>query len=373
MQIEPGGLVNVIRRPSLPLTITSEDGKTVYVEGQDFSEVKDPKLGHDPNPGYFTYWHEPPAVTIPAGSRLQEGQRVLASYHFATLAGKSHQINCCLSEPKIYDLLAEQVQWVKETAQPDFYMMAHDEIRHCGWDDSCARRNMTCGQILADNVRRCAEIIQRTDPGKPILAWNDMFDPFHNARKEGAMYLAKGDGPWYGSWEGLPASVIDRQLAPERRRQPEILRRPRQPPDPGGLLRRRPAADHGLAGNGRQGQRRLRRDVHHLGRRLLAARTVHADRQRVPCCPGAPGVGGVMGHNGAGTYTLRESRSVIARLLPGRFNGSCGVTPTSGVSRFCLNVKRSNVKRRPDPKTPPRGRGSWGSKTSPQGRRELGE
>ena len=34
-----------------------------------------------------------------------------------------------------------------------------------------------------------------------------MFDPFHNARKQGPMYLAKGDGPWAGSWEGLPASV----------------------------------------------------------------------------------------------------------------------------------------------------------------------
>ena len=87
-------------------------------------------------------------------------------------------------------------------------MMAHDEIRHCGWDDSCVQRKMTCGQILADNVAHCAEIITRTDPGKPILAWNDMFDPFHNARKEGWMYLAKGAGPWYGSWEGLPKSVI---------------------------------------------------------------------------------------------------------------------------------------------------------------------
>ena len=59
VRIEPGGFVNVIRRPSLPLTVTSEDGKTVYAEGKDFSEVEDPKLGHDPNPGYFTYWHEP--------------------------------------------------------------------------------------------------------------------------------------------------------------------------------------------------------------------------------------------------------------------------------------------------------------------------
>ena len=208
VRIEPGGFVNLIRRPDLPLTIASEDGKTVYAEGRDFSQAIDPKLGHDPNPGYFTCWHAAPVVTIPQGSRLKEGQRVSAGYHFATIAGKSHQINCCLSEPKVYDLVAQQVQWVKETAEPDFYLMAHDEIRHCGWDDSCAGRHMTCGQMLAENVRRCEETIRKADPGKPIVTWNDMFDPFHNARKEGWMYLAKGRGPWYGSWEGLPPSVL---------------------------------------------------------------------------------------------------------------------------------------------------------------------
>lgn len=90
VQVEPGGWVNVIRRPSLPLTVTSPDGQTTYTEGQDFAEVRDPKLGHGPNPGYFSYWHEPPAVTIPAGSRLQGGQRVRANYHVATLVGKSY-------------------------------------------------------------------------------------------------------------------------------------------------------------------------------------------------------------------------------------------------------------------------------------------
>ena len=34
-----------------------------------------------------------------------------------------------------------------------------------------------------------------------------MFDPYHNARKTGRYYLVKGDGPWYGSWEGLPKEV----------------------------------------------------------------------------------------------------------------------------------------------------------------------
>jgi len=35
-----------------------------------------------------------------------------------------------------------------------------------------------------------------------------MFDPYHNAKKSGRYYLVKGDGPWYGSWEGLSKDVI---------------------------------------------------------------------------------------------------------------------------------------------------------------------
>ena len=208
VKIEPAGFVNIIRRDDLPLTITSEDGKTTYNEGKDFSAVKDPKLGNDPNPGYFTDWHDVPAVTIPAGSQIKDGQRVLASYHHSLAVGKRAQMNCCFSEPKVYDLIEKQIAWVKQYGKPDIYMMSHDEIRDGGWDDSCSRRKLTTGQILADNVAKCSAIIQKADPGKPIMTWNDMFDPFHNAKKEGRMYLAKGEGPWYGSWEGLPASVI---------------------------------------------------------------------------------------------------------------------------------------------------------------------
>jgi len=77
-----------------------------------------------------------------------------------------------------------------------------------GWDEACARMKMTPGQLLAYNVKRCVDIINTLDPGKPIYVWQDMFDPYHNAKKTGRYYLVKGDGPWYGSWEGLPKEVI---------------------------------------------------------------------------------------------------------------------------------------------------------------------
>ena len=47
-------LVNVLRREGCPLTVTSEDGKTTYVEGRDFEPVRDPKLGMVPYEGNTT-------------------------------------------------------------------------------------------------------------------------------------------------------------------------------------------------------------------------------------------------------------------------------------------------------------------------------
>ncbi len=207
VRLEPAGLVNIVRRPGAPVRLTSADGKTTYVEGRDFAPLRDPLLGRDPYGGAYTVWHKPPSIEIPPGSRLRAGQRVLLSY-FHTALIYWGQVCCCMSEPKVYDILAWQVRQVRDHLHPDGYFMQHDEIRVAGWDESCRRRGLTPGEVLADNVSRCVAIIKKADPGKDIYVWSDMFDPHHNARKTGRYYLVKGDGPWYGSWKGLPPEVI---------------------------------------------------------------------------------------------------------------------------------------------------------------------
>jgi hypothetical protein len=208
-KIEPGGFINIIRRDDLPLVVTSEDGKTTYVEGKDFSKVEDPKFLHDPNPGYFTLGHEAPTVTIPGDSRLVEGQKVLASYHFASESGKAGQMNVCMAEPKVYEILEGVAQWMKDNVQPDVYFMGYDEMRHAGWDAAEVKTGKTPGQLLADSVSKFTALIKKVDPGKPIATWNDMFDPYHNASPTARhYYLVKGDGGWAGSWEGLSSDVI---------------------------------------------------------------------------------------------------------------------------------------------------------------------
>jgi hypothetical protein len=100
------------------------------------------------------------------------------------------------------------VQQIHKNLAPDGYMMSHDEIRHWGQDPSCTKTGKTLGQILAENVRQCFDIITAEDPGKPVYMWSDMVDPTHNAKKTGRpYYLCKGIDPWVGSWEGLDPRV----------------------------------------------------------------------------------------------------------------------------------------------------------------------
>ncbi len=207
IEIEPAGLVNLVRREGAPFRAVSPGGKVVYREGKDFTGAADPFLFHTPRKAGTWVWHTPPFPLVPKGSRLAEGETVLLSYYHTAFIHTS-QAMVCMSVPALYDLLAWQAKEVKQKVRPDGYFMQHDEIRIQGWDKSCLDRKMTPGEILADNVRRCVTILKKTDPGKPVYVWSDMFDPFHNARKKGRYYLVRGEGPWWGSWKGLPESVI---------------------------------------------------------------------------------------------------------------------------------------------------------------------
>lgn len=205
--IESAGLVNVLRRDGTPFKITSDDGKTNYVEGKDFDNAKDTKLGVIPWAGGYSVWHEQPIMSVPEGSRLSEGQRVFVSYYHPAFI-YDDVVMCCMSEPKVYEILKWQAKQVYDNLHPDGYFMSHDEIRCQGWDESCTKRNMTPGEILSDNVKKCVDILREVDPDKPIYVWSDMFDPYHNAGKNGWYYLVNGKDPWYGSWQGLDSKVI---------------------------------------------------------------------------------------------------------------------------------------------------------------------
>jgi hypothetical protein len=207
VRLQPAGLVNVVRRDGAPLRATSADGQVTYEEGRDFQNARDPLLGTDPWAGCYTAWHAQPVVTLSPGSRIRAGQKVLLSYFHTALVHEG-QVMCCMAEPKVYDILRWQIAQVHKHLQPDGYFLSHDEIRVQGYDESCRRTGKPPGELLAENVRKCVDMVRSEDPGKPIYIWSDMFDPQHNAPRHGRYYLVKGDGPWYGSWKGLDPDVV---------------------------------------------------------------------------------------------------------------------------------------------------------------------
>jgi len=206
-RIEPAGLVNLVRRPGAPFKVKDAKIGKVLIEGKDFDGAVDPKLGNIAWPGDYDVWHKGPVMTVPKDSQLKPGDRVLVSYSHTALVYDG-QVTCCLAEPKVFEIIKWQVQQVHKHLQPDGYMLSHDEIRVGGWDMSCLNGGMTPGQQLATNVKKCAEIVRAEDPNKPVYAWSDMFDPFHNAQPKGSYYLVKGDGPWTGSWLGLDKNIV---------------------------------------------------------------------------------------------------------------------------------------------------------------------
>lgn len=202
LKLEQTAFVNLLRRDGCPLTVTSADG-TTYVEGRDYDRLEDPRMGRVPWAGNFEVWHEPPVLTIPAGSRIRDGEQLRIGFFYAVTV-YDNQVACCLGDPGVFEVLKDQVQRVEDLFEPRTYFLSHDEIRVANWCDACRHDGHSAGELLADNMRHCVRVIRGINPDATLCVWSDMFDPYHNAHDD--FYLVNGD--LAGSWEGLPREMV---------------------------------------------------------------------------------------------------------------------------------------------------------------------
>ncbi len=103
----------------------------------------------------------------------------------------------------MFAVLEDQIRRVEETFKPKTYFLSHDEIRCANWCAACRKEGRTAGQLLASNVKACAELVRKVNPKAQLCIWSDMFDPHHNAVDK--YYLVNGD--LAGSWDGLPSDI----------------------------------------------------------------------------------------------------------------------------------------------------------------------
>ena len=78
--------------------------------------------------------------------------------------------------------------------------MSHDEHRSMNTCGACEKKGLDAGALLAENARECVKLLE----GSTVYVWNDMFDPFHNARDRYCLVR----GSLAGSWEGLDRDVV---------------------------------------------------------------------------------------------------------------------------------------------------------------------
>ncbi|WP_035606293.1 hypothetical protein [Haloferula sp. BvORR071] len=197
-KIEECGPVNLLRRPGTPLVAKLEGGRDL-VEMQDFGKLEDKDMGTKPWAEEFTPWHEPPVIQF---KTLKDGDILRISYYHTHIIYDG-QVSGCVEEPAFQELLRDQANRVPSLWESKTHLMAHDEWRLLGWDESCKKSGLTPGGIAAKNLRFCTKLLSDKVPGGRILVWNDMFDPHHNAVKD--YYLVNGS--LEGSWEGLDPSV----------------------------------------------------------------------------------------------------------------------------------------------------------------------
>ena len=203
IQLRETAFVNLVRRDGCPLTVRTADGRTLK-EDKDYDRLVDPKMGNAKWAGTYDVYHEPPVLKLRSEAKIADGQTLQVSYYHTALV-HDEQVACCMAHPDVFRIVEDQARRIQALFQPRTYFLAHDEIRVANWCESCRKPGRSAGQLLAENVKRCREIVRGVNPEAKICVWSDMFDPHHNARK-GRYYLVNGD--LTGSWEGLDPETL---------------------------------------------------------------------------------------------------------------------------------------------------------------------
>ena len=204
VSIEETAFVYLTRRAGAPLKIYSPGhAEKAYQEGGDVDRIADPRMS-DPK-AFVDEYHEPPVVTLPKNTRLKPGDTVAIDSYAAQPIPGLHSVSMCMTEPGTF-------RWIERNAKTIHHVLpkenggiflGYDEIRQANSCESCRAKKMTAGQLLAWSLGQTYGIYTKAAPGRPLYLWNDMFDPYHNARKD--YYHVEGD--LAESWTALPADV----------------------------------------------------------------------------------------------------------------------------------------------------------------------
>ncbi|MFO1002909.1 MAG: hypothetical protein U0936_21470 [Planctomycetaceae bacterium] len=187
----------------LRITVFNESAGKPLQEGKDFAEWRDSEVienGFRHNRRDFNIQFLPDRVNL--------DDKISVSYFHATLPNASHGKVCCsLRHPEVFNIFRQQLEAINSIVQPRRWMIDHDEIRAMGHDP--LSKADAPGVILAENLKKCIDLLQLVDPGAEVVLFNDMYDPNHNAVAKTCpqSFFPMVSGDFTDSWKGLNESV----------------------------------------------------------------------------------------------------------------------------------------------------------------------
>jgi len=191
-------LINIIISDQVKPVIVSSDTKEIFRENEDYG-ITGPQLSF-PYPGNSA----PFKISRIPGGKIKNGQRVRVSYDYVVrlVSFADWSIPYCPFEPQTYAVMEKTIKNVIEMLNPDFISLGHDEIRGLNRDMRCRRQHMSNAEVLAYDINRLDAIIKKYSKTTRMLVWDDMFNPWHNAKKD---YQLE-----FGGVQGETASALDK-------------------------------------------------------------------------------------------------------------------------------------------------------------------
>jgi len=173
--VEPVALEhnNVLRTDATDIVITSADGATTYTEGEDY-EVIDGVTGFPYMPDA-----EPYRIRRIEDGAIDDGATVLASYDHAVKMG-GRNIPYCPSEPAVYEIMFPAIENTIRYLEVSTLHIGHDEPRIVNSDSRCLKREMTGGELLAEDITKLNDFAHSIDEDVTLMMWADALNPYHN-------------------------------------------------------------------------------------------------------------------------------------------------------------------------------------------------
>ncbi len=172
VRVKEVGLNHVVRRATVPVVVTSENGSVTYTENTDYT------VGVE-------------ALAIPGTSAIRNGDRLNVSWgQSARGMASTWGAPASACYPEYFSNSKSVVNNTFATLQSKkSFFVYFDEWRIMNWDKKCTYNS--AGTYLAETFKGVQQGIYELNPSAEVYVWNDMFDPYHNAKT--SYWMVNGD------------------------------------------------------------------------------------------------------------------------------------------------------------------------------------